>query len=270
MRVVQPSLRWILVPFVGLAVAAWASLYLFPERTEDYFAWTIEPPLTAALLGAAYGGAVVLFGLMLREELWANARVVASAQLTFSTATLVATLLHLDKFHLDESGIPGVVAWIWLVVYLVVPPALVAVVVVHQRAPGADPPRTAPLPVALRVLLGAYGLKSAVVGLVLFVAPSDVAPHWPWAITPLTGQAVAAWLMGLGAAAIHVVVDNDLRRAWVALPALLVIGLLGLGAVARFADEVRGGWSAVFLIASLASMVGLGAWGMVLERRARP
>lgn len=270
MRRVRSPVRWLLVPFVGLAVVAGSSLTLAAGQTDDFFAWTIQPPLTAALLGAAYAGTIVFFLLALREDLWANARFALSAPLALSTLTLVATLLHLDKFHLDADPVPATVAWIWLIVYLVVPPALVVSVVVHQRAPGADPTRAAPLPLVLRLLLAAFGIKTLLLGLALFVAPQELAPHWPWAISDLTGRALAAWLVGLAVAALHVALENDLRRARAGLPSLAVIGLLGLIAVGRYQDDVDWGWGGALLVAFLASLVILGALGTVLERRHAP
>src|SRR5687768_8970063 len=118
-----PELRWVLVPFVALAAAATVVLYFLPSQTDVYFAWTIASPLTATMLGAAYASALVLFALSLGEPIWANARLTIPAPLTLSTALLVAMLLHLDKFHLFAAPIPAAVAWIWLVVYIVVPPA---------------------------------------------------------------------------------------------------------------------------------------------------
>jgi hypothetical protein len=256
------------VPFVALATGAVLSLYLRPADTDDYFAWTIAPPFTAALLGAAYGGTLVFFALSLRERAWADVRLAVSAPLTLSTAMLVATLLHLDKFHLDDGGVPAVVAWIWLVVYLVVPPALVAVVVAEQRTPGVDPDRVAQLPTLVRGVLVVMGVCGLVGGVALFGWPSELAEHWPWAITPLTARAIAAWMLGLAVAALHSAYEDDLRRLRSGIAALATIGALGLVACARYRDDLDGGVGTVVLVGVLGLLFVLGALGLVLERRA--
>ena len=247
-RTVIPAFRWLLGPSVVLAIGASASLYLRPDDTDEFFAWTIQPPLTAALLGAAFGGTLVLFALALRETVWANARIVIPAPLTLSTLLLIATLIHLDKFHLDEGGVAAVVAWIWLVVYIIVPPVFVVVTVLQLRAPGGDPLRSVPAPSWLRGAMLVYGGAAVIGGAILFVIPEEVAPHWPWAITPLTGRAVAAWLVGLGVAGLQAVYEADFRRLRAAVGGFSVIGGLGLLAVARFSDDVDwdvGGWMLV-------------------------
>ena len=266
-RPVVPAFRWILVPFVALATGAVISLYLRPEDTDEWFAWTIDPPFTAALLGAAYGGTLVFFAMTLRERAWADVRLAVSAPLLLSTAMLAATLLHLDKFHLDEGGAPAVVAWIWLIVYLVVPPALLAVAVVGQCTPGDDPPRAVRLPAVIRVQLMGMGIAGVVGGAALFGWPTELAEHWPWPITPLTGRAIAAWLLGLGLAALHAAVEDDLRRIRSGVAALATIGGLGLLACARYRDDLEGGAGTAVLLGVLGALLALGTVGMVLQRR---
>ena len=266
-RPIQPAFRALLGLFVALAIGATVSLVAQPERTEDLFAWPIAPPFTAALLGAGYASALVLFTLTLREREWANARVAVSAPLTLSSAMLVATLLHLDRFPLDEGGLPAAIAWIWLVVYIIVPPALVAVAIMHATLAGEDPPRTRPVPPPLRLVSAVSGLLAIVGGAALFAVPSEVADHWPWKITPLTGRALAAWILGLGVAAVHVTLDNDLRRMRAASPALATVGVVGLIAVARFAEDLDGGWGTIALVVVLLGFVGLGGAAWRLEHR---
>lgn len=110
--------------FFVLAIGAVLGLYVASERTADAFAWTIEPPLTAALLGSAYAGSVVIFGMVARGGPFARSRCAIPTPFVLSVAMLITTLLHLDRFHLDRGGVPGAVAWVWLVVYIIVPPLL--------------------------------------------------------------------------------------------------------------------------------------------------
>src|SRR3712207_4104700 len=118
-----------------------APLVLFPARTDDLFSWTIQPPLTAATLGAGYWGSFVLVLLSARQSLWTHARVAMPGIMVAGTLLLVATLLHLDRFHMES-----LTGWLWLVLYALLPPGA-ALLVLRQRAvPGRDGPREAPMP----------------------------------------------------------------------------------------------------------------------------
>lgn len=269
-RQVIPGFRWLLGPFAVLAAGAVLALFVASTRTDDFFAWTIDPPLTAALLGSAYAGALTLFVLALRERVWANVRIAVGPPFVLSVLTLIATLLHDDRFHLDADALPAAIAWIWLVVYIVVPPALIVLVVLQLRAPGGDPPRSVPMRAWMFVVLVAYGVAGVAGGIALFVAPDDLAPHWPWAITPLTGRAIAAWLVGLGVAALQAVFERDLRRIRAGVVAFGVIGVAGLVAVARYAEDLRGGVSAWLTVSVLAVMVVLSIAAVSVERSEEP
>ena len=107
-------------------------LVVAPTRTDRWFSWTIMPPLTAATLGACYWGSLVLIVLCAREGAWARARVAAPGILTAGTLLLLATLLHLDRFHLDSAT-----GWIWIVLYALLPPGAVLMLVSSPACPAA-------------------------------------------------------------------------------------------------------------------------------------
>jgi hypothetical protein len=58
-----------------LVLGAGLDLFLFPEATDTMFAWSIQPALTAAFLGANYLAAGVLEFGAARQITWARARV---------------------------------------------------------------------------------------------------------------------------------------------------------------------------------------------------
>ena len=120
-----------------LAVVVGPLLFVLPDRTDTLFAWTINPPITAAFLGANYCTALVIDLLAAREQIWSRVRVVYPALLLFVVLTLVATLLHLDKFHFNSPGmIARGTAWAWLVVYILVPVAMLVLLVSQVRSAG--------------------------------------------------------------------------------------------------------------------------------------
>ena len=51
---VAPAVRIVLLVAAALVFLAGVQLFVFPLRTDEYFAWTIASPMTAVFLGAAY------------------------------------------------------------------------------------------------------------------------------------------------------------------------------------------------------------------------
>ena len=58
------------------------------SRTDEAFAWTIQPPLAAAFLGAGYASGCVLVLLTLRAGTWSQARWPLLTILVFTVLTL--------------------------------------------------------------------------------------------------------------------------------------------------------------------------------------
>lgn len=257
-RPLTAEMRRMLLTASVLVLAAGAQLFLLSEQTDRYFAWTVLPPLTAAFLGAAFWASFVLEFLASRERDWAHARVAVPAVLVFTTLTLVATLLHLDRFHLDSPF-----GWVWIAIYVVVPPTMLFFLLRQLRAPGVDPPRAAPPPAWMRPLLALHAVVLFGLGVPLFLIPTAILPLWPWMLTPLTARAVASWLIGLGVGAATVVRENDRDRARVAMAAYAALAGLELIALARYAGTLD--WAdprllvyLLFLLSALA--VGLAGW----------
>src|SRR5216117_2239137 len=182
-RPVIAPMRWLLYAASSLVFLAGLQLSLLTEQTDTYFAWTIAPPLTAAFLGAAYWAAVPVELTAARETVWAKARVAVPAIWLFTTLTLVATLVHFDRFHFSSpiASAQGA-AWFWLAIYAGVPVAMLLIGWLQIRAPGGDPPRGSPAPTWMRVLVLGQGGGMLVFGAGLFLLPSAVtslalAPH---------------------------------------------------------------------------------------------
>jgi hypothetical protein len=97
--------------------------------------------------------------------------------LVFTLITLAATLVHLDRFHLQPEFAE-----------------------LQLLAPGSDPPPGHPVPVVLRAVPAVESAVLLVVGVPLWVAPSTAPTLWPWPLTPLTARVVAAWLIAFGMA----------------------------------------------------------------------
>lgn len=263
------GVRILLIAFCVLTAAGFVSLFVLADHTSAYFAWTIEPPVTAAFLGSGYGAGFLLSVLSVRAVDWAHIRVPFTTVTAFTWLTAAATFLHRDRLHDISPGVGPVAepaAWIWLVVYVVVPVAMAAVLVLQGRARPA--PGGARLPRWLAVALAVEGLTMGAVGLVLFVAPSDGARLWPWTLSPFTARVVAAWLLAFALAAVLAVRAGDLTVLRTATIAYASFGALQLVTVARFAGRLDQGDPRTLgyvLVLGAVTLTGIAGW--VLARR---
>ncbi len=266
-RHLTPSMRiwlWIdtaLVLFTGI------QLFVFTEFTDRFFAWTIINPLTAAFLGASYWASVPLMFLSSRETAWAHARLAVFGVLAFTVLTLIATLLHLDRFHLTDSNPTAQFAgWVWLAVYVIAPVALAIVTFFQLRISGKDPERKAPMLGWFRFLLLAQALVMIGFGIALFLNPA--APLWPWLLTPLTGRAIASWLVGIGLIAAHACLEDDWGRVRTMMIGYTTLAVLQFVALARYGTLVD--WSkphGLLYIVFLASILLVGLYGWLAAQR---
>src|SRR5919108_5136119 len=142
------ELRAILWLFAALAFAAGVLLYLLSGNTDDTFSWTIKPSVTAAFLGGAYWAAFVLFAWSALQQQWVRARPFVLPVTVIAVLLLVATLIHVDKFHKGT-----VFGWFWIVAYVTVPLLLGLALWRQYRAPAQPEPPRAPLAPALRAAL---------------------------------------------------------------------------------------------------------------------
>lgn len=242
-RPTTTSMRRMLLAASVLVFIVGIQLFILSELTDTLFAWTIDPPLSAAFLGAAYWASFAMEFLASRRRVWAHARIAVPAVLIFTGLTLVVTLLHLGRFHLNSPNIiTRGAAWAWLIVYVVVPPLMAVLLFRQLRAPGADPPRQTALPGWVRLALAIHALIMIPFGLALLVAPDATIGIWPWKLTPLVGRAIGAWSLALGIAAAHATWENDWARVQVATMSYTIFGVFELFALARYPGSVN--WSA--------------------------
>jgi hypothetical protein len=241
-RELTRTLRWTLLFSALLVFVTGLQLFVFADRTDRYFAWTIRPPLTAAFLGASYWGASVMLTFAARERLWANARIAVPAVLTFVPLMLLATFIHLDRFHLGAGTTSARVAgWGWLSLYVAVVAVVPVGLIAQWRVRGRDEERGEPLPPWLRALLGLHATVAAPLGIALYLAPTWADAAWFWPLAPLSARAVGAWLLTIAVLALHACLENDRRRVRLALIGYAVFGVLQLIALARFSGDVD--WS---------------------------
>jgi hypothetical protein len=257
----------------GLVLGTGLLLTFLPERTETTFAWTINPPLTAAFLGSGYLASAGFQWVAARRREWASARVAVTATLVFTILTSIATALHFDRFHYREGAVASVVVtWAWIVIYVGVPVIMSGLLVMQLRRRGGDPPRTARFPWPFHLLLGTQAAVMIGVGTALYVVPTTAATLWPWTLTPLTGRAVGAWLVGLGVAALHSMWENDWNRVRPTIAGNAGLTVFHAIALARFTVDVDWGrpaaWAYVAFLATMAVTSTYAVAALVRTRRA--
>ncbi|HRF99289.1 MAG TPA: hypothetical protein PLZ51_28950, partial [Aggregatilineales bacterium] len=202
-------------------------LYFLSDDTATYFAWTIDVPLTAAFLGAGYLASFLLEFMAARQFIWARGRIAVPAVLLFTSLTFIITLIHLDKFHTNSNNpLTLIVTWAWILVYAFVPLIMGVILIQQLRTQGVNPASHAMLPLWFRLILGIQGAIMVILGLGFLFMPQTFAPLWAWELTPLTGRAIGAWLVGLGVAAIQSVIENDWLRLRPAMIAYMLYGFL--------------------------------------------
>ena len=210
----------LLIPFLAVALVL---LYLLPATTGQLFAWTIEPSLSAMMLGSAYAGGIVFFAHVARGGSWMRVRRGFPAVLTFATLALVATLLHWDRFHFGHISFLT-----WVALYASTP-ALVLAAMILQRT--ADSRGGYVIPRSVRRVLAGVGIAATVTGAVLFVVPQLLIDAWAWELTPLTARIVGAVLTLPGMVNVWMLVDarwESFRVIFQAQLASLALILLAL------------------------------------------
>lgn len=248
----------------GLVFLAGLQLFVFTERTDRFFAWTIDPPLTAAFLGAGYWASVAIEWSAARRSLWAEARIAVPAVFTFTVLTLIVTLVHRDRFHFGSEFEPVTqsITWAWLGIYTIVPVVMAVLWIRQASVAGTDPERGAGLAGWLRGLVLVQAVALGLVGLGLLVAPETTLAVWPWTLTVLTARAIGAWLVSLAVVAGHALWENSLRRLRPSAWAFITFGVLQAVALARYpADMTWTSASGIIYLAFIAStlVVGLAA-----------
>jgi hypothetical protein len=236
-------MRWLLYTAAVLVLLAGFQLFVYTGRTGTFFAWTIANPLAAAFLGGGYWASVLIESLAGRQKVWANARIAVPTVFVFTVLTLAASLMHLNQFHLGSHFAAGtrIVTWAWLAIYVLVPLLMLIVFAVQARTPGADPPRAAPLPTWLLAMLAVQAIILLGFGVTLFAVPVQAAPLWPWKLTPLLAQATGAWLISLGVAAGHSLLERDARRLRPAALGYILLAVLQAIALARYPHRFEWG-----------------------------
>lgn len=252
-----PVRAWLAVE-VLFGVGAVLAIGLSPANTQTNFAWPIQSVVMAAVLGGFYITSAPLFLLPLLAKRWEMIRVMILPTAIFSTAQLVATFLHWDKFSVGT-----VPFYVWFASYLLPPPIFISAYVWHQRQAASSPAASHDrLPAGLYWLLAIGGSGLTLGAVVVFIFPGLLIPVFPWPLTPLTARSLCAWLMAVGAIMLSMARENDRTRTRLATPMFIMLLPVLLLQMVRYADQVN--WSSPVLWLSLILLAMIGSCGLYL------
>lgn len=221
---ILPETRWVSAIIVPFLVAAFAILYLFPDYTQELFAWGIQPRMSAMMLGAAYIGGAYFFVRAAANARWHWVKVGFLPVTTFATLMGIATILHWDRFNHNYISF-----FAWVALYFTTP---FIVFLLWLRNRPTDPgPGTSPdlrVPGSVRLLIGIVGGLTVLTSIFLFLQPGLMISTWPWHLTPLTARVMGALFALTGVGELAIALDVRWSAVRIALQSQM-IGIVAIG-----------------------------------------
>ena len=239
----------LIVPFL---VAAFYILYLRSSETKELFAWPILPTMSARMLAAAYMGGIFFFTRAALANRWHHIKSGFLPVTAFASAMGIATFLHWDKFTHDHISF-----YTWVILYVTTPLLVVAIWFRNRRT---DPWTLDASDVALarpvRLALGAVGVTTVVIGMLLFLLPDVMIAIWPWSLTPLTARVVGGMFALPGVVGLTMAFDPRWSSARIILQSqVFSIAFILLAAALSWSDFNRAQPSTWLFIGGLASLL---------------
>ncbi|MGH9224788.1 MAG: hypothetical protein ACRD2W_13660 [Acidimicrobiales bacterium] len=246
------------VAIVPVLTAAFVILYGFPNETEKLWSWTMEPSMTAMVMGGGYlSGAYFFFRAATVRE-WHRVAWGFVGVTLFATLLGIATIVHWDRFNHDHVSF-----WAWALLYFSTP-ALIPWLWARNRRndPGPLAPGDRLVPTPIRAVMATVGGLQLVIAGVMYFRPTVVAAYAPWNLTPLTCRSLSAFVAFPAVAYLAFALD----RRWssfqilieVAIIGMALIGIAAIRARAEFvaSDAVVWGWR-IGLVFALGALLAL-------------
>lgn len=187
---VLPLTRVVAVGVIFILLLAVLALYLFPDFTDQNFAWTIKPRMMAMAIGAGYLMGAYFFARVLTARRWHHVASGFLAITAFTIGMALATILHVDRFHQGDWHF-----YLWSVTYVITPFLVPFVWWRNQQTdPGVPEADDLVVPQLMRTA-AVGGIGALLVGVVIFTLPQLAIIIWPWTLTLLTARILAGWLM---------------------------------------------------------------------------
>ncbi len=174
---------------IVVLLLAFLALYIFPTHTDIDFAWTILPGTSALLIGAGYTAGAYFFARLLTDKKWHRVQAGFLPITAFTICMLIATLLHLDRFHKGALNFD-----LWTIIYILTP-FLVPFVWWQNQKTGLIglEEHDVLFPSIVRTALKIIGGLGVTVFLLVLFRPALLISAAPWKLTPLTARIFAGW-----------------------------------------------------------------------------
>ena len=239
--------RWVAGFIVLILLDAGQLLVFYPDRTQELFAWHIQPEVTAMVLASAYAGGGYFFARILFGAPWDSVAAGFPPVIAFVWMAAGATVLHLDRFIHENLAFAA-----WIGVYAATTVAVPLLYLYNRRrAPPSQHPK---MLYSLRVALAIAGGLVVAVGAFMYITPSTAIDVWPWTLTPLTDRIVAAVVTLFGSVWVSVAADGTAVGARIPLESQAIGLAFLLLALARGGEGIV---PAVVAAAMLAVSLGV-------------
>jgi hypothetical protein len=239
--------RWIAGIILLFLLDAVQLLWLVPDRTDELWAWEIQPELTSMVLASAYGAGAYFFARVLFGAPWRAVAAGFPAVIVFVWMAAAATFLHLDRFIEDNLAFAA-----WIALYTITPIGIPLLYWYNER--GSPRRGGSSLPHGVRVGFGVAGGAVVLTGLGMTLSPSTAQDVWPWMLTPLTARVMAAVVALYGTVWVSVALDGTRIGARIPLEAHAIGLVVLLAALIREseADNAVAAGAVVMLAVSVA------------------
>jgi len=236
---ILPATHWASLVVFAILVPALVILWGMPDRTEDAWAWTIQPDLTPIFLGAGYGaGAYFFLRTFLSDQFHPSAAGIFGAAF-FASFMLIATLIHWDKFnHGDAPLIGALVFYGWVAVYIISPFVVLGLWWTNRRTDSGEPaPGEAIVPLWVRRVAQVVAAGAFLGAAFFYLAPDEAIDVWPWDLTPLTSRVIGSFTAQVGVGALLISLDRR-WSAWKLIVETFFVAtaLLLIGAIRAWDD----------------------------------
>jgi len=191
---ILPEVHWIAGVVVIVLLVAAAILYLFPDKTAEWFAWTIHPTMSALIMGAGYAAGAYYFARVFIGPKWHRVGTYFPAIAVFTFVLGVATVIYWDKFNHGTIPFYACVILYWTT------PILLPILWLRNRRtdPGTPDPDDVIVARPIRIAAGIAGVVLLSVAAILIFFPDVAISVWPWTLTPAVSLSIGGWLCAPG------------------------------------------------------------------------
>ncbi len=252
---------------LAVLLLAFVALYMQPDHTDVNFAWTVLPRTSALLMGAGYTAGAYFFARLLTDRRWHRVQAGFLPITAFTVCMLLATLLHLDRFHAGAWSF-----YLWTIIYIITPFAVPALWWWNRRteARGLEEQDLYFSP-QVRWAMRLIAIAGLLAFVAVFIQPSLLISVAAWKMTPLTARVFAGWSILTLSSLLSVASDGRWSAARILLESAMVGIALTLLALPRMWNDLNKAnpMTYAFLGGTVITLVAFAVVRVRMERLAR-